>query len=76
MEDKKENLTTLNLKQSELFQLHLCVLNRMGNAQIKFCNAMNEEEQKTAEGLLMFLQSLDMKLLHAYKGDDTNGKEK
>jgi len=74
-EKQEESNVVLELKPSEIFQLHLCVLNRMGNAQIKFCNAHNEEEQKTAEGLLAYLTILDNKIVKALKGDDGDGKK-
>lgn len=71
----EEKNISIELKPSEIFQLHLCVLNRMGNAQIKFCNACNEEEQKTAEGLLTYCQKLDIKLLNALKGEQVDGEK-
>jgi len=75
-EEKKEEVkVNLELAPSEIFQMHLCVLTRMGDVQIKFCNAHNEAEQKSAEGLLTYLTMLDTKILNAIKELETNGKK-
>lgn len=72
--NQQEEKITIELKPSQIFQLHLSVLNRLGDVQIKFCNAFNEEEQNSSEQLLMYLQKLDLMLLNLLKkGDDKNG---
>lgn len=71
----EEQKITVELKPSQLFQLHLSVLNRIGDVQIKFCNAFNEEEQNSAEQLLMYLQKLDLLLLNLLKGDENHGEK-
>lgn len=72
---QEEQKITIELKPSQIFQLHLSVLNRLGDVQVKFCNAFNQEEQDSAEQLLMYLQKLDLLLLNLLKGEDKNGKK-
>lgn len=67
MAEEKE--ITLKLKPSEVFQLHLSVLNRIGNVQIKFSNAYCEEEQKSTESLLYYLTQLDQKISEVLRNE-------
>ena len=66
-EKKQEKEITLTFKTSELFQLHLSVLARLGAVQQKYCNAYCGDEQKSAETLLLYLSNLDTKLGEALK---------
>ena len=53
---------TITLKESEIFQLNLCVVARLGFVQQVWANAKTANEQDTSEAQINYLSNLSGKL--------------
>lgn len=53
---------TITLKESEIFQLNLCVVARLGFVQQVWANAKTANEQETSEAQINYLSNLSGKL--------------
>jgi hypothetical protein len=58
---------TITLKESEIFQLNLCVVARLGFVQQVWANAKTANEQETSEIQINYLSNLSGKLGNIYK---------
>lgn len=72
MENKQTNTNidpevTIPLKESEIFQLNLCVVARLGFVQQAWANARTAAEQETSEAQIAYLSNLSGKLRNVLK---------
>jgi hypothetical protein len=72
MEHKQTNTNidpevTITLKESEIFQLNLCVVARLGFVQQAWANARTAAEQETSETQITYLSNLSGKLRNVLK---------
>ena len=70
MENKNTNVdneVTITLKSSEIFQLNLSVVSRLGYVQQKWANAATEVEQTASEHQIAYLTKLSNKLQSVLK---------
>ena len=58
---------TITLKASEIFQLNLCVVARLGFVQQAWANARTAAEQETSETQITYLSNLSGKLRNVLK---------
>ena len=61
--DKNDPTIKIELKVSELFQLHLSVISRSAFATQKWASVANAEEQTQMQNEIAFLGELDKKLI-------------
>ena len=58
---------SITLKASEIFQLNLCVVSRLGFCQQKWASAITENEQNACESQITYLTNLSSKLQEILK---------
>lgn len=58
---------TITLKESEIFQLNLCVVARLGFVQQVWANAKTANEQNACENQIAYLTNLSGKLRDVLK---------
>ena len=63
MDQIKTNTIAININRDDLFQLHLCVLNRLGSVQQLYANAFSAEMQNGMQTLINYLSGLDNNIL-------------
>ena len=61
-EKNPNELLKLELTRGEMFQLHLCVVNRSATATVKWTNATSKQEQENLQQEIAFLTELTKKL--------------
>ena len=66
MENQRE--LTIVFTETELAQIHLCLINRIGGLASLWANSPNEELQQSYQRQSAFLEILDQKVRNALEG--------
>lgn len=70
MEKREEKIIKCEFKESELFQLHLCVISRSAYATQKWASACSAEEQQQLQSEIAYCTNLTNKLAELLKPNE------